>query len=397
MDAVAANSYASGVVASSWDVVVIGAGPAGSMAARAAALAGLKTLLVECRRFPRDKVCGGYLNRRATMMLAEAGLQSLAKATANSPPRELAIVCGEQRARFPLPLGKIICRREFDSALLDAALSAGATIRTDMQATIQPTESDAFRTIVLTRGNCRERITAKVVICADGLARSSSRQLSEFASSVPVNSRVGIGAVVGGSDSAIPANQLMMVVTGEGYIGISRVGQNRFNVAAAINPQLLLHSAPIEIAQTLLREACVDLQIDLRSGPWRGTPELTSRPHRVASNRIFLIGDASGYVEPFTGEGISSALETAIAVTPFAAESVNEWNSGVAARWTQLHQQIVIDRQQICRQLSWVLRRPWAASAAVHCCRMFPGVARRLITKTSTVRSPRPEDALAAI
>jgi 2-polyprenyl-6-methoxyphenol hydroxylase-like FAD-dependent oxidoreductase len=152
----------------------------------------------------------------------------------------------------------------------------------------------------------------------------------------------------------------------------------------------------MEIAQRFLREACIDLPMDLNSGSWRGTPLLTSRPRRVASHRIFLIGDASGYVEPFTGEGIASALETAIAVALFAAESVNGWNIGLAARWTRLHQRIVIDRQQICRQLSWVLRRPWAASAAVHCCRIFPGVANRLIAKTSTIGTSRLQDVAAA-
>ena len=378
------SSPAKDAVVSTWDVVVIGAGPAGALAARGAALAGLKTLLVENKRFPRDKVCGGYLNSRATSILAEEGLQSVLETKSDSPARELSIVCGHQLARFPLPPAQIICRRTFDAALLESALAAGAAVRADTQATIEPKKDEMCRVVALACGGQREYVAAKTIICADGLSRSSTRQLPEFAASVHPHSRVGIGAVASGNNSAIPANQLLMIVSPHGYVGISRIARNQFNVAAAVDPWLLTESSPNELVRAMLHNARANLPIDLGCAVRRGTPLLTSRPQRVAADRVFLIGDASGYVEPFTGEGIAAALETAIAVTPLAQQSVTGWGNELATRWTELHRRIVVDRQQTCRQLSWVLRRPWAASAAVRGCRLFPGVARRLIAKTST-------------
>ena len=57
-----AGSILSNATCATWDVIVIGAGPAGAVAARQVALAGLQTLLVDAKCFPREKVCGGYLN-----------------------------------------------------------------------------------------------------------------------------------------------------------------------------------------------------------------------------------------------------------------------------------------------------------------------------------------------
>ena len=61
-----------------WDAIVIGAGPAGALAARQIALQGLHTLLIDGKHFPRAKVCGGYLNSRALQALREVGLGHVA-------------------------------------------------------------------------------------------------------------------------------------------------------------------------------------------------------------------------------------------------------------------------------------------------------------------------------
>src|SRR5262249_57070578 len=62
---------------SRWDAIVIGAGPAGAMAARRLSLAGARVLLVEKKQFPRSKVCGACLSRAALTELHHAGLSSL--------------------------------------------------------------------------------------------------------------------------------------------------------------------------------------------------------------------------------------------------------------------------------------------------------------------------------
>ena len=118
---------------------------------------------------------------------------------------------------------------------------------------------------------------------------------------------------------------------------------------------------------------------------WHGTPPLTSRPGRVAAERLFVIGDASGYVEPFSGEGMATALETALAVAPLADRSsarsgspslVDRWECDRSASWSSIagHLPATGLDSPPCRG-----PRP----LAIALCRAQPWVARRFIAKVS--------------
>jgi flavin-dependent dehydrogenase len=209
------------------------------------------------------------------------------------------------------------------------------------------------------------------------------RQLPEFAGSAKLDSRVGIGTAVTVNENTLPANQITMAVSSHGYVGISRISHDRFNVAAAIDPAALAQVSPAKIAAEILENAGIPATPALTRARWRGTPPLSSRPLHVSSERVFLIGDAAGYVEPFTGEGMATAFESAVAVMPLVIEAASSWDPSLAGRWDTLHRQIVRDRQFTCKQLAWILRRPWAAFAALGMCRMLPGLAHRVIAKVT--------------
>jgi flavin-dependent dehydrogenase len=366
-----------------WGAIVIGAGPAGSLAARQLALAGLQTLLVDAKQFPREKVCGGYLNSRAVDSLRQAGLVHLAGDDGASQVAHLELIRGHQITRFRLPPGRVICRATFDAALMDAAKSAGAEVLTGAQATVEPTVQDASRRITVVREGRQESLHARVVICADGLSRTSVRHLPECVASIAPNSRVGIGAVVTGDFDVCPIGQLTMILSRHGYVGISRVREHQYNVAAAVDRRALLRTTPAKIVADILTHAGISFPSDLISAHWRGTPPLTSRPKHVAAERVLLIGDSGGYIEPFTGEGMAFALEAAAAIAPLAAEAVQSWAPAIAENWEMLHRQMVRDRQRTCQQLAWILRRPWAAFLTVGICRVWPGIAERLIDRTN--------------
>jgi flavin-dependent dehydrogenase len=371
------------VARTAWDAIVIGAGPAGALAARHAALWGLKTLLVDAKAFPREKVCGGYLNGRALEVLQRTGLEPLAIDCPQAPVSELELFLGRKKTRLPLPPGCVICRTQFDAHLVESATYAGATFLASTPATVEPTVRDSTRCVTVVRNGRRETLTARVVICADGLSRSSVRHVPEFAASTTPDSRVGIGAVVQGDTESCPLGQITMIVSRHGYVGMSRSCRDQLNVAAAVDAGLLSRASPAQIVTSMLNRAGVTLPSGLDAACWRGTPPLTSHPLHVAAERIFLVGDAGGYVEPFTGEGMAAALETAVAVTPLVAQAANRWVPSLVICWDALHRQIVRDRQATCRQLAWVLRRPWAAFAALSLCRVLPSVARHLMSKTS--------------
>ena len=164
-----------------WDAIVIGAGPAGSLAARQLPIAGLETLLVDAKQFPREKVCGGYLNSRALESLRQAGLTHVIGDDRESEVTQLELIRGRQRTRFRLPPGRVICRTTFDSTLMDAAVTAGAKVLTGAQATVEPAVHDTARCITVVRDGRQESLDARVVICADGLSRTSVRHLPECA------------------------------------------------------------------------------------------------------------------------------------------------------------------------------------------------------------------------
>ena len=87
------------IAGTSWDVVVVGAGPAGSMAALEIARRGPSVLLVDKARFPRYKVCGCCLNGRTLSLLGLAGLGGLVEQCGGSPLRSFELAVGKQTAR----------------------------------------------------------------------------------------------------------------------------------------------------------------------------------------------------------------------------------------------------------------------------------------------------------
>jgi menaquinone-9 beta-reductase len=364
-----------------WDAIVIGGGPAGALAARQAALSGLQTLLVEAKQFPREKVCGGYLNNRALEALRSSRVFGHPFKSTAADVREIEVVCGRQRARFSLPPGQIICRSVFDAQLLDAAAVAGVSILSGIQAVVEPVVDGTCRRVSLSQNHERGTVSARVVVCADGLARSSVRQLPEFGAATALASRVGIGVVVTTPAAAFSRGQIVMVVSRDAYVGIALVDEHRINIAAAIVPSALAHTTPSEVVANILEKSNISVPGEIHNATWRGTPALTSRPHQVAAERVFLIGDAAGYVEPFTGEGMATALESALAITPLVVQAARSWDRSVAVAWADLHRRIVCDRQRIIRQMAWTLHRRWAAVGMLALCRMMPRVATRIIAE----------------
>ena len=85
----------------------------------------------------------------------------------------------------------------------------------------------------------------------------------------------------------------------------------------------------------------------------------------MAAERLFVLGDAAGYIEPFTGEGIAWALEGAAALAPLAARASRRWEPDLASHWQALYRRIIGRRQLVCRGAAQVLRRPRLTGAIV--------------------------------
>src|SRR4051794_13651549 len=172
-------------------------------------------------RFPRGKVWAGDLKIGALEALRQAGLSHVTGDDRESQVTQLELIRGRQRTHLRLPPGRVICRPTLDAALMDAAKSAGAQVLTGAQATVGRTAQKTARSVTVVRNGREEMLSARVVICADGLSRTSVRHLPECVASVAPNSRVGIGAFLTGDFYVCANGQLTMVLSRHGYVGIS--------------------------------------------------------------------------------------------------------------------------------------------------------------------------------
>ncbi|HRK35795.1 MAG TPA: NAD-binding protein, partial [Candidatus Hydrogenedentes bacterium] len=106
--------------------------------------------------------------------------------------------------------------------------------------------------------------------------------------------------------------------------------------------------------------------------PWRGTPALTRVTGAVSAHRAFVIGDAAGYVEPFTGEGMKWAVTSGIAVAPIVARAIDSYEKNLGLQWSDVHRRLISERTGACKMLSRALRRPNLVSMAIRCVSALP-------------------------
>jgi menaquinone-9 beta-reductase len=166
-----------------------------------------------------------------------------------------------------------------------------------------------------------------------------------------------------------------MAIGPAGYVGALQLEDGRLDVAAAFDPKQLRQSTPGALAQVTSDQSGLPALTGLESLKWLGTPPLSRTPTSPAAHRLFLIGDAAGYVEPFTGEGMSWALASGRAVASFARDHI-ESDSPVHARgWIREHRRLFKNRQRMCHLVTRGLRRPWLAKLSIKVLDRIPALA----------------------
>ncbi len=329
-----------------WQIVVVGAGPAGSLAARELARRGRAVLLVDRAAFPRWKVCGCCLNARALATLGGVGLADLAARHGAVPLRSALVAAGGCRARLPLPGGAILSRGAFDAALVAEAVAAGAAFLPRTQAALGSLTAWG-REVTLSEHGTTAVVSASLVLAADGLG---GRLLGGVAAPPARASRIGAGAIAGGAPDCFVPGCVYLACGSGGYVGLARLEDGRLDVAAAFDREAVRRAGgPGEAAVRILGEVGWPIVSGLAELSWRGTPALTRRAGRLAAERVLVLGDAAGYVEPFTGEGIAWALASAVAVAPLADRAAGRWEPSTERAWAALHRRVVAGRQGTCR------------------------------------------------
>ena len=298
----------------SYDVAIVGAGPAGSTAAYRLASVGARVLLVDKATFPRDKPCGGGVTGRAARLLPF----SIEPVVEDVVDR---LACGlRYRSRFTrrarAPLAYMTQRRRLDHYLLEQAAAAGAEIREGV--TVDARELDAG--IVIGADGCNGT-TARQLGLADGVVHGVALEANyphdaRFAGAMVLE----IAVVPGGYGWIFPkGDHLNVGVGGNGEEGPRlRSELRRMCKAYGIDPD----------AATGLRGYRLPLRLP-------GTV--------LARGRTAVIGDAAGLVDPFSGDGMYEAFlsaklaaEAALDVLAGRAETLEPYQAAVERRITPL-------------------------------------------------------------
>ena len=365
-----------------WDVVVVGAGPAGALAANGLASRGVRVLLVEQRLFPRWKVCGACLSPQALAALKTAGLGDLVAAQGGLSLERLQLGVAGRVNPIALGAGRILSRSRLDQALLEAAVAVGATVMTGTRAVLgaAATGLEPDREVVLQKGTARWSVSAKVVLIAAGLSHRTIDNEAEISTSIQPHSRIGAGCVLPGEAAELAPGVLQMAVGQGGYVGLVRVESGEINLACAFDrPMLGSVGGAALLCQKILAEAGFATLPGLKEAAWQLTAALSRRTTPLAGHRLLLLGDAAGYVEPFTGEGMGWALTSALAALPLVLLGLEHWDGAIETEWRRLHHRWVTQKQRSCRVLAVVLRHPRISWGLHRLAGRFPTVAGSMI------------------
>jgi geranylgeranyl reductase family protein len=306
------------------DVIVVGAGPGGSTAAAHLARAGANVLLLEKTSFPREKVCGDGLTPRAVKSLLRLGVD-----ISHWPKnRGLRIYGGKHRLELDWPelasypsYGLVRPRVDFDEVLARTAQKAGAVLREQATVTAPLREERTGRTVgvVLKTG---EKLGAPLVIAADGVSARTAlgagiRKRDDRPMGVAV--RGYLQSPERSHDPYLESHlELWDGPRGEGrllpgYGWIFGVGDGTVNVGLGIlNTSDAFGNVDYKDLLSRWLSGVPDLAGHELLGPVRGGAlpmGFNRQPHY--RDGLLLIGDAAGAVNPFNGEGIAYAMETA--------------------------------------------------------------------------------------
>lgn len=339
------------------DVVVIGAGPAGAGGALRLAERGVSVLLVDRQSLPRAKVCGGCLHRRGVKRLSRWGVANEVLRAAGAEQLVTSeVMAGGRALRWPRGHGWSVDRAAFDFALTQAAVDRGVVLEDRTAARVQREASGRW-SVRLRRRDSDERIVRpRFVWVADGLGGSALSGLSGGVDASltirrATRSYVGAGAMLPFEDetqveACLLRNCVRMFVGRGGYVGAVRTntidGRSTnppgIELAAAFEPGLVKACGGAGAAAAQLigdacnSDCCTGLNLStVSAATWRMTPALTARRTRVALPGLFIVGDAGGYIEPFTGEGMAWALQAADGASALIAAALSGQCSAKAA------------------------------------------------------------------
>jgi flavin-dependent dehydrogenase len=378
------------------EVIIVGAGPAGAALALELSRRGRDVLVLERARFPRDKPCGDCVNPGAVNELERLGVA--ADLRRELQPKALAgwRIEAPDGAFFHTTFGGgregwSVRRRDFDAALLDEACRAGARVRFGLRVADLVVEDGRVVGVIGRDGSGRQELRSTFVVGADGLRSVVQRRLGLAARGPRLNKIAVVGHL------ASP--------DGSGAFGELRVRRGRTcgyaPLAAGGNVTLVVPeteaSAIAGDARAFLLEALDDfpsVKERVASAGLDDAVQVTGPFDRPVSRPWMpgaaLVGDAAGYYDPFTGQGIYQALRSASLAAPAIDVVLNDRGSEghVLNRYARRLRSELKPTRALQRVIEGAISRPRAMSRFVRGLARSEVTARRLIQATGDLAHP---------
>ncbi|MBA3884756.1 MAG: NAD(P)/FAD-dependent oxidoreductase [Acidobacteria bacterium] len=370
------------------DVLIVGAGPAGAIAATILARGGASVVVLDRARFPRDKLCGDSVNPGAIAVLRRLGLDHAVGGglliDGMRVTSEHVVVDGD----YGGGRGRSLMRRDLDAALVRAAVASGAQLEEGVLVDAPLTDAGGRVTGVrVKRGRRAAALHARLVIAADGRHSRVARPLG-ISGSAPHPQRWAVGAYYEAVDRLCARGE--MHVRAGYYVGVAPVPGGLANACVVTADRRALSDPGALLARVL--------RTDRRLGPRFASARQVSAPvclgplaveaSAAGVPGLLLAGDAAGFVDPMTGDGLRFAFQGGELAAVEGLHALEHGIEDAHLRLQQARRQAFAAKCRFNRTLRSLVSSPASISAAAWAATIAPGLLRRIIRYAGDLQIP---------
>jgi menaquinone-9 beta-reductase len=362
-----------------YDAVIVGAGPAGSATAALLAERGFRVALLDRAAFPRDKACGEYTSPETENVLARIGALGAVEKAGARRLRSMRVISptgrvvtmeysrpGEQGGKQVLAT----TRRKLDAALVEFARNHGVEVRERVKVEGVTLQDGRVAGVVTRAAGASVEIPARLVVGADGVHSAVVRSLGIGA---PVRWPIALGIVAHYTGYNGLDDWGEMHVSSGGYAGLAPQSEGVLNVGLVMPMSRAKNGHSSTSADRFSRFAlsfpgvAERLAGAMRISAVRGVGPVGARVRRTSGPGYMLVGDAAGFFDPFTGEGVYKALRGAELASEVAADALERDYISAAsmARYSALRRREFTPKDMVCRMVQLFVGLPPAMDYVV--------------------------------